>query len=297
MKRFVLLLVALLNLMLLGCGQSAPNITLPGQNKPASRILTKAVNDVQELIGVPIHFYELKGTGRGLTGQWTEDELPIWLNPTLEQDVQEAVAAHELAHILQAANGYHGIEVPVNTKGIPLSPFDRLATEVNALILDRGADLWAEQRGFKVKDELQSDYIPAVLASIDSLKEQGHEEGSDWEAYHDWVMLFVKAIRNGESLQTNMRFEFSTQKNAVTYAKHKLRLSPYGLFSEVETALWQVCPIASEMGEDIYQIVQEYGITTKDECNTTMIQVIEYLKIPPPIFKVRDYTTGAIVWP
>jgi len=48
------------------------------------------------------------------------------------------------------------------------------------------------------------------------------------------------------------------------------------------------------MGEDIYQIVQEYGITTKDECNTTMIQVIEYLKIPSPIFQVRDYTTGAI---
>lgn len=91
------------------------------------------------------------------------------------------------------------------------------------MILDRGVDLWAEQRGFKVEDELKSNYVPAVLASIDSLKEQGHVEGSDWGAYHDWVMLFVEAIRNGESLQTNMRFEFSTQKNAVTYAKHKLR--------------------------------------------------------------------------
>ena len=94
MRFFVLILVTLLNMMLLGCNQSAPNITLPGQDKPASRMLTQAINDVQEIIGVPIHFYELEGTGRGLTGQWTEDELPIWLNPTLERDIQEAVAAH-----------------------------------------------------------------------------------------------------------------------------------------------------------------------------------------------------------
>ena len=116
------------------CSNGAPIVRLPGQTEPASKVMIQAINDVQNQIDRPLRFYNIQNypdqivrTYNGVTA-WKNQEVQIWLNPSLEHYHQEAVAAHELAHILQAIEGYYAIVIEEDEQGQSLfPPLNRLA--------------------------------------------------------------------------------------------------------------------------------------------------------------------------
>ena len=276
-----------------------PSFKLPGQERVASEKMVRAIEYVQNQLGKPIKFYGMSDSspsvGRG-AASWRGSEVSISVNTGLDYEYAEAVVAHELAHILQNIQGYYGIEVEMNEQGQPIFPqFGRMAESINSLVLDLGADNWASGRGFKVEDGLKNDFLPRALKSVELLKESGYVESFDWEDYYGSLAKLARAVTTGEQVQVSFSSEFATQRNAVAYAKWKLRLSPYGLFSHLDDEFKRNFPGTWQLGNEIYAIVNEYGISDRDSSNKTIVKVLEYLHLPYPLFKVRDISTGNIV--
>ena len=103
--------VVCLMVLALGCKEEDKIIILPGQERPASDLLLAAIQEVQERTDRPIQFLNISNhpfpSVRNARGHhdWDNEYECIWLNPNLTYDDQEAVAAHELAHVLQKAEG------------------------------------------------------------------------------------------------------------------------------------------------------------------------------------------------
>jgi ABC-type branched-subunit amino acid transport system ATPase component len=75
---------------------------------------------------------------------WDNLSEHIWLSPNLPYEIQEAVAAHELAHVLQKAQGYCQTASQRYANQQPIFPqLYRLGGRVNSLVLDVMADHWA----------------------------------------------------------------------------------------------------------------------------------------------------------
>jgi hypothetical protein len=176
----------------------------------------------------------------------------------------------------------------MDDQGQPLFPqFERMAESINSLVLDLGADNWASSRGFKVEEGLKNDFLPRALENVDLLKESGYVESFDWESYYSSLAKLANAVTTGEPVQVNFSSEFATQRNAIEYAKWKLRLSPYALFPDLDSDFKNNFPGTWQLGNEIYSIVNEYGVADRDSCNKTIIEVLEYLHLPYPLFKVR----------
>jgi len=142
---------------------------------------------------------------------------------------------------------------------------------------------------------LRNDFVPGALESVELLKESGYVESFNWEEYYDSLAKLARALTTGEHVKVSFSSEFATQRNAVEYAKWKLRLSPYGLFSHLDDEFKKNFPGTWQLGNEIFAIVNEYGVSDRDSCNKTIVKVLEYLHLPYPLFKVRDISTGNII--
>jgi hypothetical protein len=301
----ILLLMPSISVMASGCGSEKPTLELPGQSSPASEILVKAINEVQGQLDRPIKIYNLANnpdpttrSKRGVT-IWKKQEIQIWLNPDLQYDDQEAVAAHELAHIVQGVQGYCRTATLVNKNGERIFPtITDLGAKISSMIQDVQADSWADERGFKVEEGLKLDALPRAIESIQQNVASGIIESTDWTSYQTFLSNLAQKYQNGDQVQdAAIPSEIITQKNAVMYANFKCRLDRYGLFDELDGLFSKYYPKTREMGIEISKIVEENGTENAQECNQAIVKVIEYLKIPPVLMSVRNPETGEIFWP
>jgi len=283
-------------LLLLGCN-SGTSVTLPGQTQPASEGLINAVNEVENKLHRKIHFYEVTNSsslsaGEGLLS-FSKQEVSIYLNSTLEQDIQEAVAAHELAHILQIIDGYFGIVVQEEAEAL-YPGLSVLASSISSLALDVSANNWAESRGFKIQKML--DYqLTNIFKFLDIAKNQkklGYIEASNWESCNSWL----RSLSNGEKVETETPKEVNIMINALRYTTLKLNLIPYDLFSELEESFNKNMPVAKSLGEELYKLVKENGIDNQDELNTISIRLAYKFKLPSPLFQAVNFKTGEAIW-
>lgn len=288
-----------------GCSSQKPPLELPGQSKPASDILVMAINEVQGQIDRSIKIYNLAKnpdpttrSKRGVT-IWKKREIQLWLNPDLKYDDQEAVAAHELAHIAQGAQGYCRTATLVNKNGERIFPtITDLGAKISSMITDVQADNWAAERGFKVEEGLKLDALPRAIESIQLNIASGIIESTDWTTYQTLLSNLAQKYENGDQVQDSaVPSEIITQKNAVMYANFKCRLAQYGLFNELDELFSKYYPKTRDMGIEISKIVEENGTENAQECNQAIVKVIEYLKIPPVFMSVRNPETGEIFWP
>jgi hypothetical protein len=299
------LLISTVTILVSACSSQKSALELTGQSTPASDILIKAIDEVQGQIDRHIKIYDLAGnpdpttsTKRGIT-IWKKREIQIWLNPDLKYDDQEAVAAHELAHIAQGAQGYCRTATLINKNGERIFPtITDLGAKISSMIQDVQADSWAAERGFKVEEGLKLDALPRAIESIQLNIASGIIESTDWTTYQTFLSNLAQKYENGDQVQDSaIPSEIITQKNAVMYANFKCRLARYGLFNELDELFSKYYPKTREMGIEISKIVEENGTGNAQECNQAIVKVIEYLKIPPVMMSVRNPETGEIYRP
>jgi hypothetical protein len=163
---------------------------LPGQTRHASKKLGNTLAEVRKGLGrdlafLPLqdyHDYNLRNTVRGYHD--SDDGLErIWLDATMPYAQQEAVAAHELAHVMQNKENYPRVFSVKNLQEQPLlDSLERLAARTNNLVMDESADLWSIKHGFDLKKVFSLIRFDDVIAAINGHPAQ--KEASDWQAYH-----------------------------------------------------------------------------------------------------------------
>jgi len=280
-------------------------LKLPGQIEPASRSLLSAIQEVEEKVGRPIRFFDItthpNPTVRSARGHhdWDDSNERIWLNPHLSHDDQEAVAAHELAHVLQKAEGYCQTATMRDASGQPILPeLNLLGRSINSLVGDVMADRWAIERGFKVVDGLRADALPRALEDARKMN-PAEEVALNWNAYYSSMKNLAQIIESGQQIHGPILLgpEIRTQILAIGYANLKLRLSPFDLFPELD-ALWlNRRPKARTLGIDISALIDSIGVENRDLSKRATIAVLEYLRIPPPLIVVKRPITDEIIWP
>jgi hypothetical protein len=299
------LIVVLTAICLIFAGCQNQRIILPGKNREISSRLNKAMEEVEAKLDKPLHFYNMKDypdqvaatNYRGLE-VWTQSEIQIWIDPNLENNIQEAVVAHELGHVIQNIEGYCEIEVIQGQNGLPLfAPLGRLASAIDSMVLDRNADKWAEERGFDVKDEMEQDALARALGSMNQIIESGQVEYTDWNTYYDFLNRLSEAITTGQSFNGTLPWEFFTQEYAVNYLTWKYRFTPYGLFGELDGKFRQYFPNSYDLAEKIDEILVKNGTSTQQQCFDSMVATLKLLKIPNTLMKIRNPKTGKVIWP
>jgi hypothetical protein len=226
--------------------------------------------------------------------------LKIWIKPILGYDDQEAVVGHELAHVLQALQGWAQTASQYNRVGQPICPqISDLGSQINSLVADVSADSWAAIRGFKIEESLKYDAVPAALAgNLPSIKRDGRE-AHRWENLYKSMNTLARTINSYKDCTQRVRLdqEMETLRAAVHYAKLKIRFSKYGLFTEID-ALWaKKLPTARNEGLEIAELVERNGYETKEQANQAIISIIKYLRITPPLLVVKQPISGEVIWP
>lgn len=307
-RRIIVLCLVILSMAIftLDCSKETNILRLPGQTIAASDLLIKAVNEIEEMAGKQIEFFDAtkhpnpmyrKVRGRS---ELEGPTIKIWLKPTLAYDDQEAVVGHELAHVLQGLQGWAQTASQYNRSGQPIAPqISDLGSQINSLVADASADSLAAKKGFKTEESLKSDAVPTALAAdLSSMKRDGHE-AQNWENLYKSLDTLAKTVNilKDSTEQVMLDQEIETLRAAVHYAKLKIRLSPYGLFTDVD-ALWsQKLPVTRNKGLEIAELVERNGYDTKEQANKAIIIVIEYLRIPPELLLVKQPISGEIIWP
>ena len=278
---------------------------LLGQTVRASKLLLETHREAQEKIGKPIIFLDITThrspatrQARGHHDSVASTEC-IWLDPELPYHTQEAVAAHELMHVLQEAGGFYQTASLRDDQGNPLIPaITWLGTTINSMIMDEMADRWAISRGFKVKDELRIDVLPRALADVKS-KKPNEQEHMNWQEYYADMERIAQVISSGLPIHGPivLKPEALTQIRGVHYAGLRLRLSRFGLFSELDSVWAELWPEARSLGQDVANIAEGIGVDDRRACESSMIAVIEYLNINPRLLCVKLLLTGEVIWP
>jgi hypothetical protein len=160
------------------------------------------------------------------------------------------------------------------------------------------ADRWAVQRGFKVEEGLKTDALPRALSDAKS-KETGEQESVNWATYYSTLEYWANIVESGELVQgpIGLPTEVETQIRAVAYANARLRFGPFGLFSELDKVWAEYWPEARVLGGKIAAIVETIGIDNRQQCDKSMISLVEYLGLPPQLMVVKRPSTGEVVWP
>jgi IrrE N-terminal-like domain len=281
-------------------------LLLPGQTTDVSDLLLGTIHEVETQIGRPIAIRDITShpnaaarTSRG-RHDWDANTEIIWLNPKLSHDDQEAVAAHELAHVLQKAEGYCQVATKRDKDGQPIFPkLTLLGTTINSMLTDVMADQWAASRGFKVNEGLETDALPKAIADIQAIDSR-EPESVDWDAYYSVLTKLAASVCSGAEIKSPVVIgnpEIKTQIRAVWYAGMRLRLSPHGLFDKLDTVWAQLRPEARRLGSEIYSLVNTKGCDNKGGCEASVVVVIEHLKIPPWLLVVKRPLTDEIIWP
>jgi hypothetical protein len=281
-------------------------LMLPGQMIAVSGLLMSAITEVEEIAGKRIEFFDATDHPdpmyRKIRGRCEIQGTPlkIWIKPTLEYDDQEAVVGHELAHLLQALQGWAQTASQYNGVGQPICPqISDLGAQINSLVADVSTDSWVAIRGFKIEESLKHDVVPAALAAnLPSIKRDGRE-AHKWENLYKSMYTLARTINSFKDRTQRVRLdqEIETLRAAVHYAKLKIRFSKYGLFTEID-ALWaKELPTARNKGLEITELVERNDYDTKEHAIQAIIGLIKYLRIPPPLLVVKQPISGEIIWP
>ncbi len=258
---------------------------LPGQRRPASRRFTRAVAEVEAQLGRRLVFLSI-ADGRGpATGTLIEGfhenadgEERIWLNPALPATAQEAIAAHELAHVLQEHEGYpRAAALPLPDGRVP-PVLATLAARTKDLVLDQAADDWALARGFALQRAFQAVHLPRLLDELGRL--QPAPEAHDWASYRTELQALV------QGWGTALAGEASTQVRALDYASLSRRLERFGLFGELD-ALWaRLWPQSRRLGLALAGVVARYGVGDAASARRTMRMVRRRLGLPAALMPI-----------
>jgi hypothetical protein len=281
-------------------------LILPGQSLPASSLFLGTLHAVEAQIGRQIEVLDITShpdaanwTARG-RHDWDANTERVWLNPSLGYDDQEAVAAHELAHVLQKAEGYCHTATRRDKSGQPIFPqLALLGTMINSMVLDVMADRWAASRGSKVVKGLEKDAVPRAAADIEST-DPSEPESIDWEGYRSLLMDLAAKVRSGGEFNAPVFLghpEIKTQGMAVGYASLCLRLSPHSLFGDLDRRWAKVRPEARRLGSEVVSLVSAIGYDNREKCEACIIAVIEHLRIPPPLIVVKKTLSDQVIWP
>ena len=266
-----------------------------------SPLLVSAIQDVEECTGKPIVFLDISthpnwGTHVSQVGlhKSSTPEDRIWLSPVLPQQVSEAVAAHELMHALQRAQGFCQT-ASLKRDGNPIFPaITELSVNINSLVNDTLADKWASERGFNIDALLQLDRdgLPDM-----ERKRVVKQEYDDWERYNKEIELLLLRHNLGSSGPFEVPPESRTQYRAVIHANHYLRRAPYGSYQEFQDYFARHWPIANSLAQELLGVISKTGIDSREHCEASMIAVVKYLRMNPEIIRIICPCTGRIVWP
>jgi hypothetical protein len=255
---------------------------LPGQKKSISGLLLKTVREVESRTGGHVKFEALPAaSGYGGTSKrdpQNKVEL-ISILPKLKPQTAEVIAAHELMHSLQRADGFCILETnsPRDGNGTLVFPWlPLLGSSIESMIQDPLADKWAIARGFDVKLVVKESDLPQLLKSYRS-REPIVQDSAEWEI-------------PGTNVQT--------LQWAFTYAGLRVRYSRLNLFnSELDRLLQNIAPVSIALGLQLVQVVDSTGCETRDQCEASVIAIMEKIRIDPRIIRVKQPVTDTIVWP
>ncbi len=279
---------------------------LPGQTINASELLSKTHQEAQKQIGKPIIFLDIsthpnpaiRQVVRGYHELDASTEY-IWLDPKIPHDAQEAIAAHELVHVLQEAAGLCKTTSIQDTRGNPLIPaIAILGTRIDNMVMDEIADRWAINRGFKIEDALRIAISSTFFSGI-RMRQPDKKEHSDWQEYYADMERIAQAINSNPRIKgpLTLRPEVNTQILAVDYAGLRLRFARFNLFAEFDGLWSEFWPKARSLGQEVANIVESIGINGCQKCQAATIAVIKYLNINPMLLYVITPLTGEVIWP
>ncbi|GEM_PF-2511543 len=279
---------------------------LPGQKNKTSELLIRAKREVQEQSGKSILFLDITdypdlGFNQLVRGYHESDEnnARIWLDPGLPYDAQEAIAAHELAHVLQEAAGFCRTVSVKDFQGRPLIPgISVLGVKIDNMIKDVLADRWAIDRGFRVGEALRVATSSLVLDDLKKSK-PNKKEHTAWQEYYADMENIARLISSDPQIKgpINLKPEVDTQILAVDYAGLSLRLGRFGQFTDLGNLWAEFWPEASLLGQKVARIVEDIGVNKCQACQSATIAVIKYLNIHPALIQVEKPVTGEVVWP
>ena len=279
---------------------------LPGQIISASALLSKTHQETQKQIRKSIIFLDITNHPnlaiRQLVRGYHDCDASterIWLDPKTPYDAQEAIAAHELAHVLQEMAGFCKTASIQDTRGNTLIPaLAVLVIRIDNMIMDEMADQWAIDRGFNVKDALRFASSPMIFSDI-KIKKPNKQEYTNWQEYYSDMERIAQLISSNRRIKGPLvlKPEVNTQILAVDYAGLCLRLARFNLFSEFDSLWAEFWPEARSLGQKIANIVESIGINECQTCQSATIAVIEYLNINPKLLHVELPLTGEVIWP
>ena len=240
------------------------------KKQAGSRRLLKAVREAEALAGRPVVFRSLGRKRDGTIGflvQGFHEQAGgaehILLDDGLPAAAREATAAHELAHIVQTAEGFPRARVP---PGKPYSKYGRLAERLSGLALDLHADRWALKRGFDVARALASSALPEVMQAMSTRPVKSE---SAYKSAHK---------RSADGTDTLLL--------AVDYASFRLRLGRSGIFGELDR-LWTLrWPESRRLGQELARALARRRFGSASSCRRVMETALKLLKIPPEIIYV-----------
>ena len=175
----------------------------------------------------------------------------IWLDNRLSPSAYEATVAHELAHIVQRAQGFPRA---VGSNG----HYEFLAERINNLVLDVHADRWALAEGFAVKEALAESALPQLTAALQN--QPAHAE-----------LLSSKTL---------------SQALAVDYAALKLRLDRFGLFAGLDRGMANRWPESWRAGRELWLELKRYRFSSAASCRRAMEKVLKFLGVPGDLIQI-----------
>ncbi len=126
-----------------------------------------------------------------------------------------------------------------------------MGSEIVSLVQDPNADKWAASRGFEIIKTLQSyDLHIALNQDLNQFKING-VQASDWDSFYSTLYKLTTKIEElkKDSKQIYIQSpELKTIRAAIFFAKLKLRLAPYDLFSDIKEKWIQELLLSSNIG-------------------------------------------------
>lgn len=96
-------------------------------------------------------------------------------------------------------------------------------------------------------------------------KKPNEQEHTNWQEYYADMERIARVISSGLPIHGPivLKPEALTQIRAVHYAGLRLRLSRFGLFSELDSVWAELWPEARSLGQDVANIAEGIGV---DDC-------------------------------
>lgn len=197
------------------------------------------LREQRTLLGFDIEFHDIRRhpaqdriQGEGASDR-LDDRMRVWLDPSLEPEYFEALAAHEIMEIvLQEVEGFpHG-------KGPP--DLD-IGAKMISYVLDPLVDARIREHGFEPE--------PRWRKGVELLKKELSADGFECPAWSDLKAREI-ALRYMHS---------GLLSDEIAQAVHEL----------VEAT----CPEIAAMGRTLLDLVRRHGYETRDEACTTLTRI------------------------